>query len=167
MSQESSNHQLDDGTRVDYDIMRDEVYNQLLGISDISDEDKSIESDDQTSQELDESVIDAIYRGEYGDDPERRQKLEAAGYNYADYQAAMEAKYYPKDDTPVESEEELAEETPQETEERVAIVEPGEGFWQVAARALGDGTRYLELAEYNGMSIDTPLYAGMELRLPN
>ena len=168
MSQESSDHHLDDGTRVDYDIMRDEVYNQLVGVSDISNEDESIESDDQTSQELDESVIDAIYRGEYGDGDERRQKLEAEGYNYADYQAAMEAKYYSsKDDTPVESEEEPAEETPQETEERVAVVESGEGFWQVAKRALGDPYRYDELAEYNGMSIDTPLYAGMELRLPN
>lgn len=75
----------------------------------------------------------------------------------------MEAKYYPKE----ESEDEPAEEAPQETEERTAIVEPREGFWQVAERALGDGTRYLELAEFNDMDISTPLYAGMELRLPN
>lgn len=125
-----------------------------------TDDTKEIE---QPSEKLNESVIDAIYRGEYGDGEERRQKLEAAGYNYADYQAAMEAKYYPKE----ESEDEPAEEAPQETEERTAIVEPGEGFWQVAERALGDGTRYLELAEFNDMDISTPLYAGMELRLPN
>lgn len=118
---------------------------------------------EQPSEKLNESVIDAIYRGEYGDGEERRQKLEAAGYNYADYQAAMEAKYYPKE----ESEDEPTEEAPQETEERTAIVEPGEGFWQVAARALGDGTRYLELAEFNDMDINTPLYTGMELKLPN
>lgn len=118
---------------------------------------------EQPSEKLNESVIDAIYRGEYGDGEERRQKLEAAGYNYADYQAAMEAKYYPKE----ESEDEPAEEAPQETEERTAIVEPGEGFWQVAERALGAGTRYLELAEFNDMDISTPLYTGMELKLPN
>lgn len=118
---------------------------------------------EQPSEKLNESVIDAIYRGEYGDGEERRQKLEAAGYNYADYQAAMEAKYYPKE----ESEDEPTEEAPQETEERTAIVEPGEGFWQVAERALGDGTRYLELAEFNDMDINTPLYTGMELKLPN
>lgn len=122
---------------------------------------------EQPSEELDENVIDAIYRGEYGDGEKRRQKLEAAGYNYADYQAAMEAKYYPKDNTPAESEEEPEEETSQEAEERVAVVEPGEGFWQVAERALGDGTRYLELAEFNDMDINTPLYTGMELKLPN
>lgn len=122
---------------------------------------------EQPSEKLNESVIDAIYRGEYGDGEERRQKLEAAGYNYADYQAAMEAKYYPKDNTPAESEEELEEETSQDAEERIAVIEPGEGFWQVAERALGDGTRYLELAEFNDMDISTPLYAGMELKLPN
>lgn len=126
-----------------------------------SEDEKNIE---QPSQELDESVIDAIYRGEYGNDPERRQKLEAAGYNYADYQAAMEAKYYPKDDTPAESEE---EETSQNAEERVAVVKPGGSFCQIARDYLGDEGRAQELAEYNGMSIDTPLYAGMELRLPD
>ena len=122
---------------------------------------------EQPSEKLNESVIDAIYRGEYGDGEERRQKLEVAGYNYADYQAAMEAKYYPKDDTPVESEEEPTEETPQETEERVAVVEPGGSFCQIARDYLGDEGRAAELAEHNGMTLDDMLYAGMELRLPN
>jgi hypothetical protein len=126
------------------------------------------ENIEQPSQELDESVIDAIYRGEYGNDPERRQKLEAEGYNYADYQAAMEAKYYSsKDDTPAGNEEEPAEETPQEKEESVAVVEPGGSFCQIARDYLGDEGRAAELAEHNGMTLDDMLYAGMELRLPN
>ena len=126
------------------------------------------ENIEQPSQELDESVIDAIYRGEYGNDPERRQKLEAEGYNYADYQAAMEAKYYSsKDDTPAGNEEEPAEETPQEKEESVAVVEPGGSFCQIARDYLGDEGRAAELAEHNGMTLDYMLYAGMELRLPN
>lgn len=126
------------------------------------------ENIEQPSQELDESVIDAIYRGEYDDGDERRQKLEAAGYNYADYQAAMEAKYYSsKDDTPAESEEEPAEEATQGAEERVAVVEPGGSFCQIARDYLGDEGRAAELAEHNGMTPDDMLYAGMELRLPN
>ena len=126
------------------------------------------ENIEQPSQELDESVIDAIYRGEYGNDPERRQKLEAEGYNYADYQAAMEAKYYSsKDDTPAGNEEEPAEETPQEKEESVAVVEPGGSFCQIARDYLGGEGRAAELAEHNGMTLDYMLYAGMELRLPN
>lgn len=139
----------------------------FLVFRDISDEDESTEMDEQTSQELDEAVIDAIYRGEYGDGEERRQKLEAAGYNYADYQAAMEAKYYPKDNTPAESEEEPEEETSQDAEERVAVVELGGSFCQIARDYLGDEGRAAELAEHNGMTLDDMLYAGMELRLPN
>lgn len=73
--------------------------------------------------------------------------------------------YNEPDDTPSEEPEEEAE---SETEDVAhTTVEPGEGFWQVAERALGDGTRYLELAEFNDMDINTPLYTGMELKLPN
>lgn len=64
--------------------------------------------------------------------------------------------------------DDVAEEIDKETENvSYTTVEQGEGFWQVAERALGDGTRYLELAEFNDMDINTTLYAGMELRLPN
>lgn len=51
-------------------------------------------------------------------------------------------------------------------EEKIAVVQAGEGFWNIAERCLGDGNRYLELAEYNGMTADTTLYVGMELKLP-
>lgn len=69
----------------------------------------SSEPAEQPSTEIDEDVVDAIYRGEYGDGDERRQKLEAEGYNYADYQARVEEKYYSnsddtEDSTPTESE---------------------------------------------------------------
>ena len=142
----------------------DYVWSVVNSYDDTPEEAEPVE---QPDQELDEDVIDAIYRGEYGNDPERRQNLEAAGYNYADYQAAMEAKYYPKDNTPAESEEEPEEETSQEAEERVAVVEPGGSFCQIARDYLGDEGRAAELAEHNGMTLDDMLYAGMELRLPN
>ena len=51
-------------------------------------------------------------------------------------------------------------------EEATATVLPGEGFWQVAGRMLGNSNRYIELAQYNGMDINTMLRAGMVLRLP-
>ena len=145
-------------------VFNDYVWSVVNSYDDTPTEAEPVE---QPDQELDEDVIDAIYRGEYGNDPERRQNLEVAGYNYADYQAAMEAKYYHKDDTPAESEKEQAEEAPQETEERVAVVEPGGSFCQIARDYLGDEGRAAELAEYNGMTLDDMLYAGMELRLPN
>ena len=77
----------------------------------------SVVNDDNTSSNpiphpltyIDEDVVDAIYRGEYGNGDERKQKLEAEGYNYADYQARVEEKYYSnsddtEDSTPTESE---------------------------------------------------------------
>ena len=59
-----------------------------------------------------------------------------------------------------------AESEPVRQEERTATVEPGGSFWQIANDFLGDGNRAAELAEYNGMTLESGLYAGMVLRLP-
>lgn len=52
-------------------------------------------------------------------------------------------------------------------EERTATVQPGGSFWQIANDFLGDGNRAAELAEYNGMTLESGLYAGMVLKLPD
>lgn len=74
----------------------------------VNDDNTSSEPVEQPSTELDENVVDAIYRGEYGNGDERKERLEAEGYNYADYQARVEEKYYSNSDdtdsTPTESE---------------------------------------------------------------
>lgn len=74
----------------------------------VNDDNTSSEPVEQPSTEIDENVVDAIYRGEYGNGDERKQKLTEAGYNYADYQARVEEKYYSNSDdtdsTPTESE---------------------------------------------------------------
>lgn len=59
-----------------------------------------------------------------------------------------------------------AESEPVRQEERTATVEPGGSFWQIANDYLGDGNRAAELAEYNNMTFESGLYAGMVLRLP-
>lgn len=59
-----------------------------------------------------------------------------------------------------------AESEPVRQEERTATVEPGGSFWQIANDYLGDGNRAAELAEYNNMTLESGLYAGMVLRLP-
>lgn len=51
-------------------------------------------------------------------------------------------------------------------EERTATVQPGGSFWQIANDFLGDGNRAAELAEYNNMTLESGLYVGMVLRLP-
>lgn len=52
-------------------------------------------------------------------------------------------------------------------EERTATVQPGGSFWQIANDFLGDGNRAAELAEYNNMTLESGLYAGMVLKLPD
>lgn len=66
----------------------------------------------------------------------------------------------PADSQPTDSEPESHE------DERTATVQPGGSFWQIANDFLGDGNRAAELAEYNGMTLESGLYAGMVLRLP-
>lgn len=66
----------------------------------------------------------------------------------------------PADSQPTDSEPESHE------DERTATVQPGGSFWQIANDYLGDGNRAAELAEYNNMTLESGLYAGMVLRLP-
>ena len=75
------------------------------------------------------------------------------------------ARVYLNDVTPADSQP--AEREPENyEEERTATVQPGGSFWQIANDFLGDGNRAAELAEYNNMTLESGLYVGMVLRLP-
>ena len=43
-------------------------------------------------------------------------------------------------------------------------VKAGDSFWKIAEEQLGDGSRYKELAAYNGKTAASVIYAGEELR---
>lgn len=45
-------------------------------------------------------------------------------------------------------------------------VQKGDSFWKIAAQQLGDGTRYKELAAFNGLDVTDTIYAGQTLKLP-
>ena len=45
-------------------------------------------------------------------------------------------------------------------------VKAGDSWWSIAAAQLGDGTRYAELAAYNGKKPADTIYAGQVLKLP-
>lgn len=49
---------------------------------------------------------------------------------------------------------------------RTYTVKSGDSFWKIAEEQLGDGTRYKELAAYNGMSTNTVIHPGDVLKLP-
>lgn len=53
------------------------------------------------------------------------------------------------------------------TDQRTAIVQPGDGFWSIAERELGDGNRMQEIADLNGLDINTTIYATNVLMIPN
>ena len=50
--------------------------------------------------------------------------------------------------------------------ETTYTVQPGDSFWGIAQSQMGDGSRYKELAEYNGMNPDDTIYAGQVLKIP-
>lgn len=76
------------------------------------------------------------------------------------------ARVYLSDVVPADSAQPADSELESHEEERTATVQPGGSFWQIANDYLGDGNRAAELAEYNNMTLESGLYAGMVLRLP-
>lgn len=77
------------------------------------------------------------------------------------------ARVYLSDVVPADSTQPADSELESHEEERTATVQPGGSFWQIANDYLGDGNRAAELAEYNNMTLESGLYAGMVLRLPD
>lgn len=47
------------------------------------------------------------------------------------------------------------------------VVLKGDSWWKIAKNQLGDGTRYKELAEFNGRSTDSHLIIGEVLKIPS
>lgn len=77
------------------------------------------------------------------------------------------ARVYLSDVVPADSAQPADSEPESREEERTATVQPGGSFWQIANDYLGDGNRAAELAEYNNITLESGLYAGMVLRLPD
>lgn len=46
------------------------------------------------------------------------------------------------------------------------VVRKGDSFWKIASEQLGSGTKYKELAEYNGMSTNAIIHTGDILKIP-
>lgn len=46
-------------------------------------------------------------------------------------------------------------------------IQPGDSLWNIAARFLGDGSRYKEIALLNGINDASKIYAGEVIRIPN
>lgn len=51
--------------------------------------------------------------------------------------------------------------------EKSYIVKAGDSFWKIASEQMGDGRRYPELAQFNGLSLSAVIYAGQVLKIPS
>lgn len=103
------------------------------------------------SKAVDELAREVI-RGNWGNGAERKNRLTAAGYDYAAVQARVNAILTG----------EKTEPTP--AYETYTVVK-GDTLWGIASKKLGSGTRYKEIKTLNGLSSDT-IYAGQKLKLP-
>lgn len=108
-------------------------------------------SSSSASKSVDELAREVI-RGDWGNGDTRRQRLTAAGYDYAAVQARVNEILSGKS----------ASTTP--TYETYTVIK-GDTLWGIAAKKLGSGTRYKEIKTLNGLSSDT-IYAGQKLKIP-
>lgn len=78
----------------DYNTVQSKVNAYYAG-EDITsgDDDTDDEAPSSSTNDNLDSVVDAVIRGDYGNGSERRQRLEAAGYNYDEVQALVNKRY--------------------------------------------------------------------------
>ena len=50
--------------------------------------------------------------------------------------------------------------------ERLYTVRTGDSPWRIAQQQLGDGRRYQEIIELNGLKEPYPIHTGQTLRIP-
>ncbi|MDR2655630.1 MAG: LysM peptidoglycan-binding domain-containing protein [Oscillospiraceae bacterium] len=51
-------------------------------------------------------------------------------------------------------------------EVKTYTVKGGDSFWKIAAEQLGNGNRYKELVEFNGLSPESVIVLGQILKIP-
>ena len=93
-----------------------------------------------------------VIRGNWGNGVERKNRLTAAGHDYAAVQAKVNEILSGKSTSTTETFESYT-------------VAKGDTLWGIAAKKLGSGARYKEIKTLNGLSSDT-IYAGQKLKLP-
>jgi LysM repeat protein len=103
------------------------------------------------TKSVDELAAEVI-RGDWGNGDIRRQKLTAAGHDYAAVQEKVNEILSGKSTSTTAAYE-------------IYTVVKGDTLWGIAAKKLGSGTRYKEIKTLNGLSSDT-IYAGQKLKIP-
>jgi LysM repeat protein len=97
-----------------------------------------------------EEIANEVLAGKWGNGADRKNRLANAGYDYNAIQAIINKSVTP---APVKT-------------YRTYTVKKGDSLWTIAARQLGNGSRYKEIKTLNGLKSDM-IYAGQVLKLPN
>ena len=92
-----------------------------------------------------------VIRGDWGNGEEHRQKLTAAGYDYAAVQSRVN--------------EILGGSAKPAASCETYTVAKNDTLWGIAKKELGNGARYTEIKALNGLTSDT-IYAGQKLKIP-
>ena len=103
------------------------------------------------TKSVDELTAEVI-RGDWGNGETRKQRLTAAGYDYAAVQAKVNEILSGKNASTTANYE-------------TYTVVNGDSLWGIAAKKLGSCTRYKEIKTLNGLNSDT-IYAGQKLKIP-
>ena len=109
--------------------------------------------EEKSIDELASEVID----GMWGNGDERKSKLSEHGYDYESVQNKVNE---------LLSNEPIPESAPIDNY-RIHVVESGESFWSIAECELGDGNRYMEIVDINGLCATSPIFAGQILHIPS
>lgn len=97
-------------------------------------------------------LADEVVCADRGNGETRKQRLTAAGYDYAAVQAKVNEILSGKNASTTANYE-------------TYTVVNGDSLWGIAAKKLGSGTRYKEIKTLNGLNSDT-IYAGQKLKIP-
>lgn len=108
-------------------------------------------ADPATAKKSVEELAKEVWEGKWGNGSERKERLTAAGYDYAAVQAAVNA---------------MAKGQTSAQAFTTYTVKAGDSLWAIAARFLGDGRRYPEIRELNGIKSDNVIYTGQILKIP-
>ena len=101
---------------------------------------------------LDAVAMD-VYKGKYGNEPERSKKLKAEGYTTDEIKQIQDKVNALVNGKPTQS-------------YQTYTVKPGDTLWGIAVKFLGDGQRYPEIRELNGIGKNNVIRSGQVLKIP-
>ena len=125
------------------DTFRDEVKRLLENGGSETSSSSGSKSVDELAQE--------VIRGDWGNGETRRQRLTAAGYDYAAVQSRVN--------------EILGGSAKPAASCETYTVAKNDTLWGIAKKEIGNGARYTEIKALNGLTSDT-IYAGQKLKIP-